>query len=397
MAPPTPPLKQQQHQPPYEDASSPYFLPHSDNPGVQLVTQQLNGSNYSNWHRSMTTALIAKNKLAFVDGSLEHPHHTDLLFTQWMRCNSMVVSWLRNSVIPEISSSIMYIDDAYHIWNDLRERFSQGNLARICQLKQQLFNLKQGAEDVSTYFTNLRILWDEYKDFQPSRWCTCDHCRCHSARRWNDFQMQECSMQFLIGLNSTYSQIRSQIISTTPFPSLSKIFSLVLQEERQRSIEFGLPQSSLTNTEVQGSLINATGIARGRGGRGKFLCTHCGKTSHTVDKCFEIIGYPPGYGRGRGKPQGFSTDTMSRSANQLSSGDTMITQAQGVVPPFSTADMTRMISFLQSQMQAHSSSTNTQISPASIKDGKVFGDASAPASMSPPFSGSFSGDCDWEG
>ncbi|XP_057773487.1 uncharacterized protein LOC130992765 [Salvia miltiorrhiza] len=348
MAPPTPLLKQQQHQSVYEDVCSPYFLPHSDSPGVQLVTQQLNGSNYSNWHRSMTTALIAKNKLAFVDGSLERPHHSDMLFTQWMRCNSMVVSWLRNSVIPEISSSIMYIDDAHHIWNDLRERFSQGNLARICQLKQQLLNLKQGTEDVSTYFTKLRILWDEYKDFQLSRWCTCDHCRCHSSRRWNEFQMQECSMQFLIGLNSTFSQIRSQIISTTPRRSLSKIFSLVLQEERQRSIESTLPHSSSTNTEIQGSLINATGMARGRGGRGKFLCTHCGKTSHTIDKCFEIIGYPPGFGRGRGKPQSFSADNSSRTAaNQFESGNAVIAaQTQGSISSLSSADMARMISFL---------------------------------------------------
>ncbi|XP_057796577.1 uncharacterized protein LOC131012611 [Salvia miltiorrhiza] len=395
MAPHTPSPSKNNQSPPYEDQSSPYFLPSSDNPGVQLVTQQLNGSNYITWSRSMTTALMAKNKVAFIDGSIIRPHSTDLLFSQWLRCNSMVVSWLRNSVVPEISSSIMYIDDASLIWSDLKERFSQGNLARICQLKQQLLTLKQGSDDVSAYFTKLRILWDEYRDFQPSRWCVCDNCRCQSSRKWNEFQLQECSMQFLIGLNSSYSQIRSQIISTAPLPSLQRIFALVLQEERQRSIE---QQSPVINYENQGSMINAAStasIARGRGGRGKFLCTHCGRTSHTVDKCFEIIGYPPGYGRGKPKSQGYSNEG-SRSINQMTANEAAVVPQNS--SGLSAADMARMISYLQTQMQVSPPPATNQQPPASTKPDNVqFGDFSAPAAVSPPFSGSFTGDCDWEG
>ncbi|XP_057787111.1 uncharacterized protein LOC131004437 [Salvia miltiorrhiza] len=326
--------------PPHEDPTHPFYLSHSDNPGVQLVTQQLTGSNYSSWFRSMTTTLLVKNKLAFVDGSIERPHPNENLYPQWMRCNIMVVSWLRNSVNSEISASIMYIDDAHLIWNDLRDRFSQGNMARVCQLKQQLLNLRQGSEDVGSYFTKLQILWDEYRDFQPTRWCTCDTCRCHSSKKWSEYQMQECSMQFLIGLNPSFAQIRSQIISMIPFPSLSRIFAMVLQEECQRSIEF-VPQAPQINTENSGSMINATGYAKGRGAKGKFLCTKCGKTNHTVDKCFEIIGYPPGNGRGRGKTQSDS----GRFVNQVSGDESgNLSKASGTM---TTADMARIISFLQ--------------------------------------------------
>ncbi|XP_057810051.1 uncharacterized protein LOC131024552 [Salvia miltiorrhiza] len=385
MAPPkpqnVPPL------PPHEDSSNPLYLSHSDNPGVQLVTQQLTGSNYSSWYRSMTTALMAKNKLAFVDGTIERPHPTENTYAQWMRCNSMVVSWIRNSVIPEISSSVMYIDDARLIWNDLNDRFSQGNLARICQLKQQLHNLKQGSEDVGSYFTKLRIIWDEYKDFQPNRWCTCDTCRCHSSKKWNEYQMQECSMQFLIGLNSSFSQIRSQIISMTPFPSLSRIFALVSQEERQRVIE-SVPPMTQFNVESSGSIVNATGYARGRGNKGKLLCTHCGKTNHTIDKCFAIIGYPPGYGRGRGKPQSNMQENV-RSINHISTEPAPPSQTNSVL---SAAEMTQMLSFLQNQMQALKN-TNF-VSPVSERS---VGEISTSASATTPFSGSFTGDNDWEG
>ncbi|XP_042005706.1 uncharacterized protein LOC121754408 [Salvia splendens] len=149
--------------PPIEDSSSPYYLHPSDNPSFQLVPHVLIGSNYINWSRSVTKTLLAKNKIAFVNGTLPRPTEDDLLFSAWLRCNSTVVSWLRNSMSAQICSSIMYIDNAHEIWSDLRDRFSQLDTARVYQLRQKIMSLTQGNEDVNTYFTNLRILWDEYR------------------------------------------------------------------------------------------------------------------------------------------------------------------------------------------------------------------------------------------
>ena len=144
---------------PAEDSSSPYYLHPSDNPGIQLVSQLLVGSNYINWSRFMSIVLLAKNNLLFVNGVLLRPHDDDLLYPAWIRCNSMVVSLLRNSISPQICSSIMYLDDAHDVWLDLRDHFAQGDSARHYQLKQQLMSLNQGNSDVNAYFTNLRIVW----------------------------------------------------------------------------------------------------------------------------------------------------------------------------------------------------------------------------------------------
>ncbi|XP_042067139.1 uncharacterized protein LOC121810436 [Salvia splendens] len=161
-----------QIQPPTEDFSSPYYLHPSDNPDLQLVSQPLNGSNYINWSRSMSTALLAKNKILFVNGVLLKPTEDDLLYAAWIRCNSMVVSWIMNSLSPQICSSIMYLDDAKEIWSDLRDSFSQCDFARVYQLKQKIMSLVQGDDDINCYFTNLRISWDEYKHTQPIS-CSC--------------------------------------------------------------------------------------------------------------------------------------------------------------------------------------------------------------------------------
>ncbi|XP_042035043.1 uncharacterized protein LOC121781364 [Salvia splendens] len=284
-------------QPPPEDTSSPYFLHPSDNPGVIFVPRQLIGSNYTTWSRSFTIALLAKNKLVFVDGSIPWPNREDLLYQPWISCNSMAIAWLRNSVSSQICSSIMYLDDAYEIWSDLKERFSIGDSARLYQLRQQLVSLSQGNSDVSSYFTNLRIVWDEFKNSQPISWCTCARCTCHSAARWHQHQENDCTMQILISLNPEFSQSRSHILSITPLPSLSKVFALVIQEERQRHIE---GNQSTPPVPSEQPFANATSNY----GRclSNFLCTHCGRTNHGVDRCFYLHDFPPGFGREKNKP-----------------------------------------------------------------------------------------------
>ena len=49
-------------------------------------------------------------------------------------------------------------------------------------------------------------------------------------------QRQEYVMQFLMGLNESYGGIRGQILMLDPLPLVAKVFNLVFQEERQRTI-----------------------------------------------------------------------------------------------------------------------------------------------------------------
>ena len=52
------------------------------------------------------------------------------------------------------------------------------------------------------------------------------------------FHCQDSLMQFLYGLNESYSQVRTQILMMEPSPSIDKAFSLLIQEERQRALGF---------------------------------------------------------------------------------------------------------------------------------------------------------------
>ncbi|KAG4968204.1 hypothetical protein JHK82_033912 [Glycine max] len=79
----------------------------------------------------MLTALSAKNKFEFLDGSIQRYASNHTLHTTWKRCNNMALSWLVHSVSHSIRQSILWMDDARDIWKDLKSRYSQGDLLRI--------------------------------------------------------------------------------------------------------------------------------------------------------------------------------------------------------------------------------------------------------------------------
>jgi hypothetical protein len=206
------------------DCLNPLFLHNGDNPGNPLVSQLLTGENYYTWSRSMLMALTAKNKVLFINGGLPKPDPASPEFLPWMRCNNMVLSWIINSVSKEISISIICVDTAEAMWNDLKDRFSQQNGPRIFQIQKSISDLRQENLSMSSYFTILKGLWDEWIHYKPLPPCTCGTMKVH-----NEYQQQEHVMQFLMGLNESYAHTRGQILMLNPLPPINIVFSLVIQ------------------------------------------------------------------------------------------------------------------------------------------------------------------------
>ncbi|XP_058746950.1 uncharacterized protein LOC131619928 [Vicia villosa] len=218
------------------DPSSSIFIHPNDSPNSVAVSPKLTGPNYHYWARSMKRALGGKLKLEFIDESLPPPIDAfDPLFRAWNRCNML--------------------ENVVDVWNDLKERFSQGDLIRISELQQEIFNLKQEVmHNARSNHKLLRII------------------------------------RFFTSLNDNFSVVKSQILLMEPLPPLNKIFSMVIQHERQNSTQ-------VSTNEAQ-TLINATDSKtfpskHNFSKAGARVCTFCGKTNHTVENCFKKIGVPP--------------------------------------------------------------------------------------------------------
>ena len=115
-----------------------------------------------------------------------------------------------------------------------------------------------------------------------------------------------------MGLNETYTAIRGQILLMDPIPPLSKVFSLVLQDEKQRKVS--ARKKVLTDTAATLATLgpksggNVKNFNKSRTGRPQG--THCCAMGHVVDKCYKLYGYPPRY-KFKNKSQTFASNLVT--------------------------------------------------------------------------------------
>ncbi|KAM6550376.1 hypothetical protein CsatB_000184 [Cannabis sativa] len=307
------------------DHKSPYHLNNGDHPGYLLVPTPLTGQeNFLSWKRAASISIAAKNKTQFIDGTLPRPSLSDPNLSYWITCNNMVMSWILQSVSPDIAKSIMFQDKAVDMWNELHDRFNHGDGTRIFELQTSISNLKQGDSNVTSYFTRLKSIWDELREFQSFSPCVCG-CTCGAMKKLQDCYNRDQTIQFLMGLNESYAQVRAQILLHNPIPPLSTVFSMIVQEERQRSLG--------TNP-----IIAATSSSRPPAPKAKKprpMCSHCKKPGHWVDKCYFIHGFPPGYGDKKR-----SEEPSKAAINQNTSSST------GSAPPMTHDQVQELITLL---------------------------------------------------
>ncbi|XP_028120781.1 uncharacterized protein LOC114318125 [Camellia sinensis] len=182
------------------DSANPYFLHYSDHPGMVLVSKPLNGDNYLTWCRAMTISLNAKSKSGFIDGTITAPdaktEPND--YASWKKCNDMILSWIRNSLTPDLADSFIFLNTAQEIERDI-----------ACLTQDQM--------TVAAYYTKLKKLWDELRSNNDT---ICSYGADHKRRRL---------MQFLMGLNESYSAIRWQILLMNLLPDVAKAYSSIVQ------------------------------------------------------------------------------------------------------------------------------------------------------------------------
>ena len=309
---------------------SPYTLFSSDNPGSMITSVHLKGDNYNEWSLEMLNALRAKKKSGFVDGSLPQPEEGDVNLESWLSVNSMIVGWIRTSIEPRVRSTVTFITNAHKLWENLKQRFAVGNKVRVHQLMEQLASCRQNGEPVIDYFGKLSIKWEEMQTYRPSPPCTCTAARIYEKERED-----ERVHQFIMGLDeSRFGNVVSSIIEADELPDIGKVYAKVIREEarldsaktREHTQDVvGFATRRDTNTDDQSARRDSREGSVSQGGRADFssgrardrVCSHCGKTGHDKNTCWQLIGYPEwmterGGGRGgrgsnRGGGRGFNS------------------------------------------------------------------------------------------
>ncbi|XP_061347342.1 uncharacterized protein LOC133292872 [Gastrolobium bilobum] len=322
----------------HTNPSHPIFMHPNESPSLILVSPPLTGSNYHTWARGMTVAILSKNKIALIDGSIEPPATDHLIYNQWQRCNTMVMAWIHRSISDSIAKSILWIECARDAWIDLKDHFSQSDIFRVSDLREEIYKIHQGNRIVSEFFTQLKTMWDELENLKPLPICECDpSCNCGALLKMRDYRDRDHVIRFLKGLNDQYSSVRSQIMIIDPLPNVNRAFSMVVQQERQFSSESN--NEVLTNVQNfvafnnkaganggrrnlnQNPGRNSRGRGRNNGGRGNYgnrVSTHYGRLNHTVETCYQLHGYPLGY-RSRNSDNHIANNASNTNLNENAS------------------------------------------------------------------------------
>ncbi|KAL7607530.1 hypothetical protein Lser_V15G19588 [Lactuca serriola] len=212
----------------------------------------------------MKNFLFAKNKVGFITGSIKKPGEDSAVYMPWMRADSMIKGWINTAMEKDIRTSVKYAYTSKEIWDDLEERFGKESAPRAYELKQSLTITRQEGTSVSAYYTKLRGLWDKIQTISPLPRCSCSTRTCDIGKRLNEFKEKEKLYEFLMGLDSEYSTIKTQILAMTNSKG---------QFRQQRKKSASKDIKKVTGEEVE-------------------HCNHCGKNGHNRDGCFKRIGYP---------------------------------------------------------------------------------------------------------
>jgi hypothetical protein len=111
----------------------------------------------------MVHFLEGQNLFYYVDGSLPQPPKLildstlDLLVTNlahlpWYHQDQMIFSAIISTLSVETLPHVIGLSTSRDVWITLETLFAAQSQSRILQLKQQLSNLKKGAQSVSAYF-----------------------------------------------------------------------------------------------------------------------------------------------------------------------------------------------------------------------------------------------------
>ncbi|GKA24382.1 hypothetical protein Tco_0710415 [Tanacetum coccineum] len=189
---------------------------------------------------------FSKLNLSFGDTLYLHPNDTrgspivtikltdtknHVLANQWDMCNYVVVTWILNFFSPGLFAGAIYAKTAFEMLSNLKETYD-----------------KQ---------------FDAMIGLPP--------CTCEAAKHFRKHNQLIMLMQFLMDLDESYLEIRSNILTREPLPLVKAAFAILNGEESHRNI------------------------------------------GHTIDKCFELVGYLVGYVK-----RNFKSNTRPVSSNNAS-------------------------------------------------------------------------------
>ncbi|GJX92842.1 ribonuclease H-like domain-containing protein [Tanacetum coccineum] len=258
------------------DISDPLHLHPNDTTALTAVSIKLKGTeNYQVWSCAMLLALEGKNKIGLLMELVK----------------GLIQMWFSE---------------------ELKETYDKVDGSIMFGLHHQISTLKQNGSSIADYYHKLNALWKQYDAM-----IELPKCVCNASEGFKKHNQLLKLMQFLMGLDDSYMQIRSSILFREVLPDVRSAYATIFGEESDKvaagsiagssqrnqasTFVYNVPnrnnfQRSNQNTSYGSSRPNTMNNNK-QGGSSGLVCENCGFNGHSIDRCFKIIGYPADFGK----------------------------------------------------------------------------------------------------
>ncbi|RVW35044.1 hypothetical protein CK203_079812 [Vitis vinifera] len=217
------------------------------------------------------------------------PETTEPGFRKWKIENSMIMSWLINSMNNDIGENFLLFGTAKDIWDAAKETYSSSeNTSELFQVESALHDFRQGEQSVTQYYNTLTRYWQQLDLFETHSWKCSD-----DAATYRQIVEQKRLFKFFLGLNRELDDVRGRIMGIKPLPSLREAFSEVRREESRKKVMMGSkeqPAPTLDASALAARSFNSSGGDRQK--RDRPWCDYCKKPGHYKETCWKLHGKP---------------------------------------------------------------------------------------------------------
>ncbi|KAH1117568.1 hypothetical protein GYH30_046714 [Glycine max] len=192
---------------------------------------------------------------------LQNPLHG-----RWSMENAIVKDWLIGTMEPDLM-----------------------NRSVIYDLSRRVMQMRQDGRPISTYYADLRAIWQELDNRKPITFSQPDVMQA----RQKEIDEERVYI-FLVGLYDLYDGVPSDILCTEPFPNPENAFAVVRSEEQRRNtmLHSQMTPSVAMATKTALTQNRSSFPSKNQGGSESGF-SHSRNPKHAaVDNCFKLSGYP---------------------------------------------------------------------------------------------------------
>ncbi|KAF3782916.1 hypothetical protein EJ110_NYTH33369 [Nymphaea thermarum] len=270
------------------------------NPFFYGCTVKLDSHNYEIRSQMFMMSVVGHQKDHIIEE--DEPSIKTGKYTTWKEDNSIVMSWIMNSVQTDIAHTLAYYTTAKHMWTFLRQTCSHDkNVSKILQVEEELLKLQQGELELSQYFALVKAAYERLKALRPP----CQAC-------YKTHFEQTMVAKFLAGLSPKYEVAKVHMLTGAEIPDLAEAYNRL----NRLAVSLSQPQSESPSAALavsggRGQATRGRDSGRGVGGIRRFQCTFCGKLGHLEDRCWDKHGRLVSTFHGRGSSTSGGRGTFS--------------------------------------------------------------------------------------